>query len=363
MWRSLWVVSLALVSLSSGLSAEEKLSLLPARPKVGEPFQVVLEPLPQAAAVEGQYTWDVTVKDEEQNVITTQPTAAEGPVAPMLSMPPAVAHASYTFKLKIAGPPARELVLLAESGSRTLVATSTTTPPGTAPPREVVPAEPEVAPPAPSPENIELRRMGARLEAAKRWAKQVADLPKSDSLVLPVDFFESALARRPDGSEGILEFAHRPILDAAELHQAMMRAANQFPAETEPERFIEAWHAAREDFLLALPERNAATAFIVELWAEFTDVWERAVLAENPARFREALIQAPLIVTGALLEFDERHIADAMTAGPPAGTRMAPAGTGVYTFGGGYSHAAVHHARVISRIHYRHGRRMARLGY
>ena len=48
----------------------------------------------------------------------------------------------------------------------------------------------------------------------------------------------------------------------------MMRAANQFPAETDPERFVEAWRDARRDFLLALPERNAATEFIVELWAD-----------------------------------------------------------------------------------------------
>jgi hypothetical protein len=322
-----------------------------------------LEPLPETPAVEGQYAWDVTVRDEEQNLITTEAAPAEGPVAPMLTMPAVRPHSQYTVRLKIQGPPPRELLLTAESGGRFLLLTSGQPAEAPATEAEVLPMQPGSPPIVPTPDNIELRKMGERLEAAKRWAKQVADLPKSDSLVLPVDVFQNALAKRADGSEGILEFAHRPILDAAELHQAMMRAANQFPAETDPDRFVEAWHDARRDFLLALPARNAATEFIVELWAEFTDVWERAVIEEDPARFREALIQAPLIITGVLLEFDERHITDAMTGGPPIGTRMVAASTGIYSFGGGYSHAAVHHARAMSRIHYRHGRRMARLGY
>jgi len=342
---------LPVVLLATGAFAQERLTLAPEAPKVGEAFQVALVPAPEMPAA-GQFEWKVTVLDEEKNDITGTAAPAMLPDAPTLKMPAAQAKASYIFKLKTKTP-SKEYSLTAESGGTRLRQTGSAEKPLSEGQIETPPA----APMAPS---LELKKMGERLEAAKSWAKQTAVLPKSESLVLPVTFFQDKLAKRPDGKEGITEFAQRPILDAVELHRAMMAVANQFPADTDPDRFIEAWHDQKKEFLKVLPERNAATALIVELWKEFTDVWELEVLKENKARFREALVQAPLVVLGILLEFDEQHIKAAMTGGPPAGTQ----GGGTSAYGGGiYTHAAVHHVRAMSRIHYRHRRQMARLGY
>jgi hypothetical protein len=275
------------------------------------------------------------------------------PDAPNLKMPAAQAKARYSFKLTTKTP-SKEYSLTAESGRTRLLLTGSVEKP-------ISDGQTDMPPPAaPMEQSLELKEMGKRLEAAKLWAKQIAILPKSESLVLPVTFHQEKLAKRPSGKEGITEFAHRPILDAVELHRAMMAAANQFPADTDPDRFIEAWHDQQKEFLKALPERNAATDLIVELWKEFTEVWEQEVLKENKSRFREALLQSPLVVLGILLEFDEQHIKAAMTGGPPAGTQTR--GTSIYG-GGVYTHAAVHHARAMSRIHYRHRRQMARFGY
>ena len=359
---SLAWAGIALITASS--LAADQLVLLPAKPKVGEPFQVAVMPLPAGQPAEGQYVWQVTVADEAGNDITAGAAPATLPNAAALDMPAVVAGASYSFTLKISAPTASELALTAEAGASVMIVTSSQ-PAEAEPPATPMPAAAEAAPtPVPTPAIGDLEKMSAKLNAARDWARRVADLPKFESLVLPVEFFQTGLARRPDGTEGILEFDQRPILHAAMLHQAMYSTANRFPAESDPELFIEAWARERETFIASL----VATERTKTLWREFLAAWEAEVGRENPARFREALIQAPLIVAGLLLEFDDRHIADAMTGGGPA-ERMGPGygaagygGTSMYV-PGGYSHAAVHHARVMSRIHYRHARRMARFGY
>jgi hypothetical protein len=103
-------------------------------------------------------------------------------------------------------------------------------------------------------------------------------------------------------------------------------------------------------------------------WAAVTDEWQAEVLRVAPERFREALIQAGLIFTAVLLEYEKQHIEAAMTTG----ARPSPGGSGTYGSGGTYvgtggyvpTHAAVHHERVMSRIYRRHDRRMVRIrGY
>src|SRR5262245_12580401 len=106
--RFMLVALPALLLLAVSAVAQEKLVLLPERPTVGEPFQVLLQPAPVAAPAADQYAWEVKVLDEENKDIT--PTAAPKtlPKLPALMMPAAQAHARYLFKLKIKSP-AKEL--------------------------------------------------------------------------------------------------------------------------------------------------------------------------------------------------------------------------------------------------------------
>ena len=87
--------------------------------------------------------------------------------------------------------------------------------------------------------------------------------------------------------------------------------------------------------------------------------------ARRADRFHEALIQAGLIVTAVLLEYEKQHIEAAMTTGG----RPAPAGRRHRRNVRRHERlradtAAVHHERVMSRIYRRHDRRMGRIrGY
>jgi hypothetical protein len=87
----------------------------------------------------------------------------------------------------------------------------------------------------------------------------------------------------------------------------------------------------------------------------------------NPDRFQEALVQAGLIVTAVLLDYEKQHIEAAMTTGGRVGSSGSyGSGGGTYVVTSGYvpTHAAVHHERVMSRIYRRHDRRMGRIrGY
>jgi hypothetical protein len=356
-----WVLGFALL-FAARIGAQDKLVLSPARPKVGQPCKVMLDPLPADNALPGEYQWQIKVLDEEGNDVTATAAPGEGPNRPELTIATVGPDLQYHVTLtRTRGDTPMTFSLRAESGATVLALVAGDLPmPGTPPPGLPPAPAPAVAVPEP-PTAGELREMGARLEAAKRWAEDIVTLPKSDDLVVAVDFFSTALAKRADGTEGLLEFTHRPLLDAAELHRAMYGAANRFPAESDADSFISAWHDEKPRFLKALEERNANTPLIVGLWNEFTDRWEREALAAGKERFRVALTQAPMIVTGLLLEFDKKHIEAAMTGGPPAGTSR-----GTTTVGGGYygsSHAAVRHHRIMSRIHYRHERRMTRIGY
>jgi hypothetical protein len=365
----------ALLLVGPSALAQERLTFSPSDLKVGQGFTVRLPTdVPDSA-----YEWKVkvTVQDGEvEKDVTSQVAPGPFPNARELNLSTALAHARYAFTLtRTSGEQTSSFLLLLQFAATRGSEVTEGPPPGAGgPPLGASPAPGAGVPPgtaATAPE-LELKRMGERLEAVKKWAATTALLPKSESLVVSVDFFQLRLAKRRDGKDGIMEFAQRPILDAGELHRSMYAAANGTPAAASSDQVIDAWRIEKQEFLRNLVERNANTTLVVEMWREFTDDWEQEVLRQNKERFREALLQAPLIVVGILLEFEKRHIEAAMTGVrprtlPPTGTT-----TGIITYdygygyghgrGHGYSHAAVHHARVMSRIMHHHERRMRRIG-
>jgi hypothetical protein len=245
--------------------------------------------------------------------------------------------------------------------------------PGTAPPTPPVgPAPPAVQPAAvipppplprdPSPnESVE-----QKLQSARIWAEGIAAVPKSDSLVLPVEYFQLALAKPRQNNVSLRTRTQTPLLDAELLYRAMHTAATSVPADGDPQLAVAAWLSEKPRFLAAM-DSYGQTDKTKLAWNEFVDEWQQEVTRVAPDRFQEALIQAGLIVTAVLLDYEKQHIEAAMTTGGRVGpSRTSGASGGTYVGTSGYvpTHAAVHHERVMSRIYRRHDRRMARIrGY
>ena len=232
--------------------------------------------------------------------------------------------------------------------------------PAPPPAAAAIPAPPLPRDPSPN-ESVE-----QKLQSARIWAEGIAGAPKSDSLVLPVEYFQLALAKPRQNNVSLRTRTQTPLLDAELLYRAMHTAAGSVPAGGDSQQAVAAWLAEKPKFLAAM-DSYGQTDKTKLAWNEFVDEWQQEVTRVNPDRFQEALIQAGLIVTAVLLDYEKQHIEAAMTTGGRVGSSGSyGSGGGTYVGTSGYvpTHAAVHHERVMSRIYRRHDRRMGRIrGY
>jgi hypothetical protein len=95
-----------------------------------------------------------------------------------------------------------------------------------------------------------------------------------------------------------------------------------------------------------------------EAWAKFLLDWENQVIKTDKERFREALIQMPLIVTALLLDFEKAHIEAVMAGGGPK-----PSAGSSSRITTSVSGRRVHHTRRMNHIIEHHARVMRKLGY
>jgi len=211
-------------------------------------------------------------------------------------------------------------------------------------------------------------QLNEELKNTKPWAEQALTLPKGETLVVPVEFVRGALTTRPNKKDlGIIDMDVVSLLDAKYLHEAMYSVANRFPAEADTENFLSAWKTEKEAFLTKTADHSKdadGVSLTRELWQEFLTVWEAQALQEsNKARFRDALLQTPLIVTGILLEFENKHIEAAMTGAGPASRTTAKSASSTTGQSVGSSHATRHHYRAMGRTYWSHYHKMARIAH
>jgi hypothetical protein len=206
--------------------------------------------------------------------------------------------------------------------------------------------------------------VGQKLQSARIWAEGIATAPKSPDLVLPVEYFQLALSKPRQHNVSLKTRTQTPLLDAEALYRAMHGAATRIPEGVPPEQVIAAWMAEKQRFLAAMDEYGQTDKTKLD-WNQFTDEWQQEVMRVAPHRFREALFQAGLIVTAVLLEHEKLHIEAALTTG----VRVAPGGAFasggvVYTGPAIAGRSTTHHARSLSRMHYRYQLKLTRVrGY
>ena len=358
---------------ASASAQESPFKLEPAAPRVYEPFEVILT-ADAAAPPEGvRYDWFVSAKTAGMEV---EPTSAgvpdPAPNAPRLPIAKARINTTYRITLsRVAGGNEQVLPTFVVSFGDMMLASAALVQPAPAPAEgpaaappppaaAAIPAPPLPRDPSPN-ESVE-----QKLQSARIWAEGIAAAPKSDSLVLPVEYFQLALAKPRQNNVSLRTRTQTPLLDAEVLYRAMHTAAGSTGADGSPQQAVAAWLAEKPKFLVAM-DSYGQTDKTKLAWNEFVDEWQQEVTRVNPDRFQDALIQAGLIVTAVLLDYEKQHIEAAMTTGArvgPSGSYGSGGGTYVGTSGYVPTHAAVHHEKVMSRIYRRHDRRMGRIrGY
>jgi hypothetical protein len=84
------------------------------------------------------------------------------------------------------------------------------------------------------------------------WAEGIAAAPKSDNLVLPVEYFQLALAKPRQNNVSLRTRTQTPLLDAELLYRAMHTAAGSVPAGGDSQQAAAAWLAEKPKFLAAM---------------------------------------------------------------------------------------------------------------
>lgn len=372
------VPAIALVWSLSATAQDGPFKLEPAAPLVGQPFEVVFAPDAAEPPAGVRYEWFVHAKSGGEAIDPTVAGVPEpAPNGPKLPIAKALANTTYRVILSRVAGGNEELLpafTVAFDGTQLVSAAvaqppipaaqpSAVVPPAAAPPAAVAtPAPPLPRDPSPS-ESVE-----QKLQSARIWAEGIAAAPKSENLVLPVEYFQLALAKPRQNNVSLRTRTQTPLLDAELLYRAMHNAAASAGPEGAAQQAAAAWLAEKPKFLAAM-DSYGQTDKTKLAWNEFVDEWQQEVTRIAPERFHEALVQAGLIVTAVLLDYEKQHIEAAMTTGArpsPGGSGTYGSGGGTYVGTGGYvpTHAAVHHERVMSRIYRRHDRRMARIrGY
>lgn len=212
-------------------------------------------------------------------------------------------------------------------------------------------------PPLPPPDDD--LSINERINRASLWAQNAAAQQPTTDFVVSIDFIRSKLGFTSDPARptGVARYAQRSIADSAELYKTAITVANRFPADADPDQFISAWIISKAEFLNSPLLRSEGTE-AQKAWAKFLTDWETQILKTDKSRFREGLLQMPLIVTGLLLDFEKAHIAAVMAGGGPKPSASSSSRGTVPTARGRFGHN-----HMMNHIMRHHSRAMRRLGY
>jgi hypothetical protein len=371
-WRLATLLIWSAASLAAG---QDPFKFTPPSPVPGQALEIGFKP---DATVKMPFSWVVTATDIEKGTNVAKPDAGlpEGEIIEeaVLKISKVRAKTRYVIAVSFSRNDEEEAWRILLDFDDTKSTARTITPPEMAP----APPVPGATAPTPSaevaPKFLEDDKASVqdRLRAAHDWAERIAKFAKTDNLIVSIEFIKEAIGkRREHTSDSTKRLVHsdlkrqmdRPLLDAALLQRAVDAVLTSQPEDAAAATLELAWAAEKERFVSALVEEAAEAKSTSRLWRAFLDEWQAEAKRVAPERFRDALRELPLVITAILLDYERQHILNAMTGGGPRGTATTAGGVGgQYPIGFGASHAAVHHARAMSRIHWRHQRHMARFG-
>jgi hypothetical protein len=178
------------------------------------------------------------------------------------------------------------------------------------------------------------------------------------------DFIVARLTESRDGRFSLQKEIRRPLVAAARFYRAAYNATKDPTNEAKlrnPEDAKAAWKPARDELLTQLESIEQETARAARLSREFLDDLEAEIERTQAAEFSAALREAAMLVGALLLEDDRRQRERIQSGeGPEASGQDSGVTATSGSMGYGASHAAIHHARVMSRIRMRSARRLER---
>ena len=350
-------------------AAEDLFTIAPDPPEVGKALSITIKPEVMAKTP----LWGIAAFKGDAPVAADMAGIPNAVVdGPKVDIPKPVADTKYVFTVAFTRGNQPEETWKIILDFTKMTASKLILPPSTGVTPPVVPmpgAIPGAPPVAPAPLLSTGDSVQEQLAGARKWAEQIAKFQKTDNLIVSVEFFKEALNKtreyvREDKravKSTLQRKMDRPLLDAARFFTATENVLKSQPADADSATLELAWAAEKEKFITALVEENAEAKSTANLWRVFLDEWQAEAKRVAPTRFRDALTEGPLVLTAILLGYEKEHIQAAMTGGGPKGsTSTSSTGGSSGTFG--VSHAAVHHARAMSRIHMRNQRRLARIG-
>lgn len=197
-------------------------------------------------------------------------------------------------------------------------------------------------------------------DARAWWNANVIKEFKTKPIVDEV-FIRLKLTEDRESDFNLKDQIQTPLIAAARFYRAAYAAAEA----DKDGKAEEVWKTQRERLLKEIDADDQETSLVLQLIRNFLDDLEAEIKSKTmgqPNKFGFALREAAMIIGKLLLKKVNDDIAN-LGAGPSGDGRSRVEGT---TFSGGdgfygTSHAAVHHARAMSRIRMRSTRRMARI--
>lgn len=144
--------------------------------------------------------------------------------------------------------------------------------------------------------NEQLRR------ASELAALRLATGKAIESPVISPKVIKSLIREGRVQSENIARFDQVPLLSADAIYRAMHKVAEEVPADSPAQDYVDAWLKQRDSFLKEQVNEIGNTDISIKLWKEFTDDWMQKVIESDPGRFRDALIQGAQIINEVLVE-------------------------------------------------------------
>jgi hypothetical protein len=199
-----------------------------------------------------------------------------------------------------------------------------------------------------------------RLGDARAWwnAHVIKELKKP---IVDEVFIRLKLTEDRESEFNLKDQIQTPLIAAARFYRAAYAAAEA----DKDGKAEEVWKTERERLLKEIDADDQETSLVLQLIRNFLDDLEAEIKSKTmgqPNKFGFALREAAMIIGKLLLKKVNDDIAN-LGAGPSGDGRSRVEGT-TFSGGDGYygtSHAAVHHARAMSRIRMRSTRRMARI--
>lgn len=219
----------------------------------------------------------------------------------------------------------------------------------------------------------------ARLLLSRDWAANAAAVRIDGEPVVSIDVIRNLIGFTTDPAiprtNSVLEADPKSLDNLARVSIAMNSVAEKFGTDSDPDLVIAAWDDAKNAFIAELaanePPANIIPGKVFanrpkEAWSTFLDAWQIKALTADKTQFRQALIQAPVIMAGLLIGFEKDHIAAVLSGGSldkSGSSNLSGSGSAGSSGGSGrISHLTIHHTRTMNRIVERHARRMNRIG-